>query len=1517
MDPNNPVSSNSGRFDVNAAFIKQQQQQLEQELIDEIDLQYVDCDLNLISGMTRNGKHQDSDGNDDGYDYGDLGPETDVDANEDATDVNRSLIEPLVTSSSSCEFVSDKLPMETEVDNEGNNEEKEEDLLNHDNANICTSPVDSVINVSDNHDILSDKDDLCDERSRGNNDSDNDDNEARMESTTGTHTLVDDDKSSPSPLDAKTLQHTLIFEAENVVESEESEDEWKYHHNNPNKKESLAVEDIEEQNKQDLESGGDSEIQSSKVKADIKCEGFEDSESGDDISLEVFLEDSNMAFHNLNPDALEFVPLSSPLINKLQDYALSGSPLKQTPMDNIYIPTQAEFEEEINRRPREIGQNFLCDDLHAACESNLPDINMSEISTKAEVGDESVARIASTTTQWQMDNSSQWSATTHNDAESDSEEYEIVNMDNAMTISFTPGDFEVAFEKGVDLNAVHDLNDSSDDAEHINMPPRSPGGLCVNESTRADTPLDDKAPIDALCISSTPHPADNQSTRTATSEWDEAKVLSEADGFPYDLSQKSNIPSSINNLTDKSQCISIESKFTNFNKLKSAISVEEDTSEEKQSLKTNENPVDKQPIDLSKENYNGTHELLTTELEIVKLTDKFDKIQNEGEQTNLCEKDDKTQSKLLDEIMKVKAIECVPCEIIETINEEQPTTEKMNKKDITDNSETKPNESSSENTSESESSVTMKHLQLSDKEMEYQRAEQRRLAQPNIDTDIEFCLESSHEFKPSNWTDFYKTGSKSMLLEDDEPYQCNKSYMIATGHQHSLETPEKDNKKDESDDDAKPPSADPSDLEKDSTEKPMQSESQTHEQNAELPSTSNTQTEQELIEIEAASANVDEISEKQIASEDISTNKQEEIESNLGLCEKTTKTPDDTMTMKMEIEIASTSSSNTVNTTIAQETIISSPVQPDLTQEFVTAHPKQLDEEKAEGKLNINTETNLCLEYFGNRSLTSNWSNFYKEDTKSMLLGPNDILGNCNKLYSMGNEHQESSKTSEKDDKNDKDHKSDGDAKPDNTDLSDLEKDFTEKPMQPESQTHEQNVQLPSTLSSAQIEQELIKETASANIDEISEKQIASEDSFKKEEIKSQETAKALPDLTKVMDFNTCTSAVTVAAAATTTTVSTKAKATTTSTKRSTKTTTTSTTKTATKITPVSPSKAVSTTTARLTVTSPPGQPALAKKSVAARPKQLMDGSTKAAAISSVGSKVTGTKTTTSPKNVTTATKTSLSPRVSTTKSRTSTASTSSSKSSTSSAEKKSATNLDETKPVGKVAATAVKPTSTKTITIKVTPVKSMSSTATTTSNVTSKPRSTSVGTTVKTSVTMSKQSATTSLLKPKTASPTSSSVNKSRENSAKTTTTKSPLIDKQSKESANKEISCSSATGTLSSSKTGSKPSAPLGTTTAAKRLSLGKSSGKSSGSAISPIKKSTLTPKVASRTVSSSPGIKSTPLNVQKVLQNGISEKRMEDATQVAVVTATKDKPEDDVLRKDTSPVNEPTDNQLIITD
>jgi len=217
--------------------------------------------------------------------------------------------------------------------------------------------------------------------------------------------------------------------------------------------------------------------------------------------------EEDMAFQ-LNPEAAEFVPLSPPLRgnrNFLQDYPISGSPLRQTPaMDDIPVPTQSEFEEEVCRRPREIDEKDFSSEAYVTDQQNsVHDMDVSEISsTKAEMGDESMARIMSST-QWQTDLSSQWSEKARDDEGSESEEYATVMKNNSMTMSYTPGDFKAAFETGVDLNAVHDLNVSSDSAEFANSPSRSPEPYEYDE--RAHTPLsDNKDPIDHLRASSTP-----------------------------------------------------------------------------------------------------------------------------------------------------------------------------------------------------------------------------------------------------------------------------------------------------------------------------------------------------------------------------------------------------------------------------------------------------------------------------------------------------------------------------------------------------------------------------------------------------------------------------------------------------------------------------------------------------------------------------------------------------------------------------------------------------------------------------------------------------------------------------------------------------------------------------------------------------------------------------------------------------------------------------------------------------
>lgn len=142
MESNNPFLSNvNGQFDVNAAFVKQQQKldaDLQHENGTDLDL---DDNRRLIYGTSSsNGKHVgDVDGNDD-YDYGDLGPETDVDAVDDVPDV-RAPLDRL-----SRELFPDKKP--GQIASEGDNnvvedddededeDEDDEDDFSRDNANV-------------------------------------------------------------------------------------------------------------------------------------------------------------------------------------------------------------------------------------------------------------------------------------------------------------------------------------------------------------------------------------------------------------------------------------------------------------------------------------------------------------------------------------------------------------------------------------------------------------------------------------------------------------------------------------------------------------------------------------------------------------------------------------------------------------------------------------------------------------------------------------------------------------------------------------------------------------------------------------------------------------------------------------------------------------------------------------------------------------------------------------------------------------------------------------------------------------------------------------------------------------------------------------------------------------------------------------------------------------------------------------------------------------------------------------
>lgn len=216
----------------------------------------------------------------------------------------------------------------------------------------------------------------------------------------------------------------------------------------------------------------------------------------------------------LNPNAAEFIPtaVSPTLLDRrnIADLPISGSPLKQQMvMDDIQIPSQSEFDEEVCRRPREVDEDYTNGDNPQGEEG----LDVSEISsTKAELGDESLARIIAATQQWQAPaDSSQWSAKLSDDTTGGfdrEEEYNIAT--DPMAMSLGPGDIEAVFDKGVDLNAVHDLStvdvdDKDKDrcfAPLKNTPPCSP--------ERAHTPVSEEKIVDLMnAASSTPYLDEN------------------------------------------------------------------------------------------------------------------------------------------------------------------------------------------------------------------------------------------------------------------------------------------------------------------------------------------------------------------------------------------------------------------------------------------------------------------------------------------------------------------------------------------------------------------------------------------------------------------------------------------------------------------------------------------------------------------------------------------------------------------------------------------------------------------------------------------------------------------------------------------------------------------------------------------------------------------------------------------------------------------------------------------------
>ncbi|XP_076755861.1 uncharacterized protein LOC143426346 isoform X4 [Xylocopa sonorina] len=360
---------------------------------------------------------------------------------------------------------------------------------------------------------------------------------------------LDYDESPPSPQANKPLQHALINEADNVADSEDSEDEWNYYRVDPNKEKdsTTPVDETQEARNEEQTQISEPPVDESELKIqpegiqedDIKCKSPQE-ESPELINTEISAEDKTVESEGeekpcaeeqakpkdmnfpLNPNAAEFVPGSPQLVdtrmNLVEDYPVSGSPFKQvSQMDDIQVPSQSEFEKEVSQRPREVDveekeyQNgddsqrmdyadFISERQKViGISANLDDSEIS--STKAEYGDESTASFIMTSEFHKT------GISTIDESFSSSErDYDIAK--DPMAMSFTPSDFEAAFDRDPDLNAVHNLSNTDLDEKNNSMEKEE--DLTIEyadlkvESTNLMSTSDVEEPMDKLVLSEEP-----------------------------------------------------------------------------------------------------------------------------------------------------------------------------------------------------------------------------------------------------------------------------------------------------------------------------------------------------------------------------------------------------------------------------------------------------------------------------------------------------------------------------------------------------------------------------------------------------------------------------------------------------------------------------------------------------------------------------------------------------------------------------------------------------------------------------------------------------------------------------------------------------------------------------------------------------------------------------------------------------------------------------------------------------
>uniref|UniRef100_A0A0C9R2P2 Ppm1e protein n=1 Tax=Fopius arisanus TaxID=64838 RepID=A0A0C9R2P2_9HYME len=268
-------------------------------------------------------------------------------------------------------------------------------------------------------------------------------------------------------------------DAENVGDSEDSDDEWNYYRADPDKVKNSTTEGSRAQVSRDYQRADslkerEREIEKEKEESsdsEVESEGREaikiitDPEIREPPSLtlpsppvrESSPTPEDMDFQ-LNPNAAEFIPVSpAPNIpTRILDMPISGSPLKPSPMmDDIRVPSPSEFQEEVSHRPSEI-EDKIVSPQNGELETEKTDpekikhlLDESDVSsTRVEFGDESTASFL-TNPDYHRNTGLDASCTSSCSA-----------FDNdPMIMSFGPGDFN-PLTTSVDLNAVHDLTDA-------------------------------------------------------------------------------------------------------------------------------------------------------------------------------------------------------------------------------------------------------------------------------------------------------------------------------------------------------------------------------------------------------------------------------------------------------------------------------------------------------------------------------------------------------------------------------------------------------------------------------------------------------------------------------------------------------------------------------------------------------------------------------------------------------------------------------------------------------------------------------------------------------------------------------------------------------------------------------------------------------------------------------------------------------------------------------------------------